>query len=78
MFSQYGVGKKLLPLIEQLFEKGKIKHSDNIFYQEVFRLSPELSCVTREDTHEQLKWTYNYSIENLRELWADIYLRLSQ
>ena len=65
LFSEYGVGKELEPLIEELFIKHKLKHSDNIYYQEVFKLSPELSSIVREDTHQQLKWTYNYSIENL-------------
>ena len=68
LFSEYGVGKELLPLIEELFEKGKLEHSDNIFYQEVFRLSPKLSSIVREDSSEQLKWTYNYSIENLNKV----------
>ena len=66
LFSEYGVGKELEPLIEQLFQKGKLKHSDNIYYKEVFKLSPELSTIVREDdAHQQLKWTYNYSIKNL-------------
>ena len=68
LFSEYGVGKELLPLIEELFQKGKLKHSDNIFYQEVFRLSPELSSIVREDSSEQLKWAYNYSIGNLNKV----------
>ena len=69
LFSEYGVGKKLEPLISDLLKNNIIdsdKNKDNIFFQEIVRLSNTIIILIREgDSIKETDWTYKYAIENL-------------
>lgn len=70
LFSDYGVGKVLRPLIKELFltvELDPLKHRDNIFFREIVRLAPEVSGIHRSsDSHtSEGRWLSNYTINSL-------------
>lgn len=73
LFSEYGVGKSLEPLIIELFSTTGLDpdaNCDNVFFQEIARLSLEVSRIIR--THDPLvetAWMYNYVIrmENIND-----------
>ena len=66
--SEYGVGKKLEPIIKDLLvdEFDIEKYKDDLFYREIVKLSPELSNLIRQDSDYQiLNWEADYSLNNL-------------
>ncbi len=69
LFSEFGVGKKLEPLIFELFSTLGVdpdKHDKNVFFQEIVKQSAMIfPLIRKEDTKEEVLWTYSYSIENL-------------
>ena len=49
LFSEYGVGKKLEPLLFELFKNLELdpdKHEDNIFFQEVVKQAPFYNTIS--------------------------------
>ena len=71
LYSDYGLGKKLQPLISELFKTLYLdpdKHENNIFFQEVVRLSPVILSHMRKTENrdrDEVLWTYSYAIESL-------------
>ena len=69
LFSEYGLGKKLEVLLIELFSKGKInyeKYKDDIFFEEVIRLSEFIIPLIRDfDPVKENEFTYKYAIENI-------------
>ncbi len=69
LFSEHGVGKLLLPLIEELLKNVKldpIKYRNNIFYKEIVRLVPEILPIIREiNSKKETKWTYSYALKSV-------------
>jgi hypothetical protein len=74
LYSDYGIGKKLQPLILDLFKNiymDSDKYDDNIFFQEVVRLSPVILSTLRKIEHhnrDEVLWTYSYAIESLNRV----------
>jgi len=68
LFSEYGIGKSLEPLIEELFRNTTLnpeKHKNNIFFHEIVRLTPIVSNVIRNhDPEMEAVWLSNYSMCN--------------
>jgi len=69
LFSEYGIGKSLLPLIRELLTNIKLdpqEHKNNIIYKEIVRLVPEVLPLIREaDSDKETKWSYNYALKML-------------
>src|SRR5581483_8122512 len=69
LFSDYGLGKKLKPLILDLFKDLTLdtdKYLDNIYYQEIIRLSPHISyLIFQAESTKQNMFTYEYAIQSL-------------
>ena len=66
LFSDYGVGKKIEPLLKELFKNKRIEPSENIFFQEIVNLANTVSpIIRRADSIEETGWTYKYAIENI-------------
>lgn len=69
--SDYGLGKKLQPLILELFKTLWLdpdKYEKNIFFEEVVRLSPIILSLLRKTENrdrDEVLWTYSYAIESL-------------
>lgn len=67
LFSKYGVGKSLEPLIHELFATIGLdpeKHQDNVFFQEIVRVTMEVSKVVRShDPMIETEWMYNYAMK---------------
>lgn len=74
LFSDYGVGKKLEPLIFELFSTLHLdsdKHENNIFFLEIVEQSNMILPLIRKcDSKEEVLWTYSYAIENLNRIDA--------
>ena len=76
LHSAYGVGKKLHPIITELFKTLQLDpetYEDNIFFAEVVRLSPVILSVLRKTEHrdrDEVLWTYSYAIESLNRVDA--------
>ena len=76
LHSAYGIGKKLHPIITELFKTLQLDpdiYEDNIFFSEVVRLSPVILSVLRKTEHrdrDEVLWTYSYAIENLNRVDA--------
>lgn len=70
LFSEYGIGNKLEPLLEDLFRNGKLEYDlDNIFIREVFDLVPIICPIIRnKDNYEENVWACQYSINNLNKV----------
>jgi len=70
LFSEYGVGKILEPLIEDFFKDLELspeKYKNNIFYKEIVRLVPETSPLIREaNTQKETEWIYRYAVRSLK------------
>lgn len=66
LFSEYGVGKPLKPLIYELFSSLSLDfeiNKNNIFFQEIIRLTPEVSNIIRKhDPQMESTWLNNYPI----------------
>lgn len=69
LFSDYGVGKVLEPMIGEFMKNLQLdphKYSDNIFYKEILRLTPEVLPLIREAiSEEETKWSYSYAFKSL-------------
>jgi hypothetical protein len=69
LMSEYGVGNGLKPLIIELFQTVTLipdDKEDNIFFDEIVRLTPEVSRVVRtHDATEENLWIYKYSLKML-------------
>ena len=70
LFSEYGVGKSLEPLIYQLFSNLMIDtDKNNIFVQEIQKLTGEASRIYRShDVDIEANWIMTYSINSLNLL----------
>ena len=70
LFSQYGVGKKIEPLIKELFAKDKIiENKDSVFFREIVSLANTITPLIREaDSVKETNWTYKYAIESLNKV----------
>lgn len=70
LFSDYGIGKMLEPLIEDFFRELELcpeKYKNNIFYKEIVRLVPETLPLIREaNTQKETEWIYEYAIKGLK------------
>jgi len=68
LFSEYGIGKLLEPLIKELFRDGGLdpeKHKNNIFFYEIVRLTPIVSNVIRShDPEMEAIWLSNYAMSS--------------
>ena len=66
LFSDYGVGKELEPLLSELLRTGGLDpdlHLNNIFFQEIVSLVPEVSRIIRShDIALETDWIYNYAM----------------
>ena len=66
LFSEYGVGKSLEPLIHELFSTvtlDPIKNKDNIFFREIVRLTNIVSNVIRSrDPKIETTWIMEYAM----------------
>ena len=66
LFSEYGVGKSLEPLISELFTTMSLDYDlnhDNIFFREIIRLTTNVSKVIREqDPSLETEWLLHYAI----------------
>jgi hypothetical protein len=64
--SPYGVGKSLEPLIYELFSTAGLdpeKNKYNIFFQEIVRLTPEVSNIIRyHDPKIETQWMIHYAM----------------
>lgn len=71
LHSDYGLGKKLKPLILELFQTLWLdpdKYEKNIFFEEIVRLSPIILSLLRKIENrdrDEVLWTYSYAIESL-------------
>jgi hypothetical protein len=69
LFSEYGVGKRLEPLIFELFKTLELDpdiHEENIFFQEIVKESNKIApIIRRADSKEEAKWSYDYAISSL-------------
>ena len=76
LYSDYGIGKKLHPLILELFQTLGLdpdKYENNIFFQEVVRLSTTIFPLLRKTENrdrDEVLWTYSYAIESLNKVDA--------
>lgn len=65
LFSEYGVGKSLEPLIYELFSTNGLDpeiNKYNVFFQEIIRLTKEVSNIIRShDSEMEGIWLSNYS-----------------
>ena len=70
LFSEYGVGKKIEPLIKELFAKDKIiENKDSVFFREIVSLANTITPLIREaDSVKETNWTYKYAIESLNKV----------
>ena len=72
LFSEYGIGKKLEPMLEDLFRFQELdaeQYQDNIYYKEIVNLVPDICKLVRTDDYEkQSTWTYQYAIRNLNKV----------
>ena len=69
LFSQYGVGKKLEPLIKELFTTGTLDpdiNFNNVFFNEIVKLTPIVSKVVREhDVSLETEWLLHYAMSTV-------------
>ena len=72
LFSEYGVGKQLKPLIKELFSTLTLNptiNKNNIFFQEIVRLAGDASKVIREhNPNSESSWVTQYATENTNSL----------
>jgi hypothetical protein len=72
LYSEYGVGKKLEPIIFDLFRDLELdpdKYEDNIFFKEVVQLAHIiLPLIRKADSKDETLWTYTYAIESLNKV----------
>jgi hypothetical protein len=82
LFSEFGVGKKLEPLIYELFKTLELDpdlHEENIFFQEIVKLSEIIApIIRRADPKEEAKWSYDYAIQSLSKNDSLSYERLER
>lgn len=69
LFSEYGIGKSLQPLLVELMKKYKLdyeKYHDNIFFQEIVLICPDITGVLRKkDAVAERDWAYEYATNSL-------------
>jgi hypothetical protein len=72
LFSEYGIGKKLEPLIKELFTKQKInprKNKNNVYFQEIVNLANDIkNILVKENSKIENEWSYNYAIKSLMKI----------
>lgn len=83
LYSEFGVGKSLYGMIEELFQNLELnpeKYNNNIFYQEVIRLCPDVVNILRSnDPIKEAEWLTEYTHKMLRiedDINQDRYERL--
>ena len=67
LFSKYGVGKELEPIIRDSFQNSEEmyqKYSNDPFYKEVSKLAPEIVNVERSEK-SLYEWSYQYTTKSL-------------
>ena len=72
LFSEYGIGKKLEPLIKELLLNQEIdpnNNMDNIYFQEIVHMAKIIKgVIMKEDPIEENQWTYEYAIKSLMKI----------
>ena len=72
LFSNYGVGKGLEPLIRDLFSNLTLdpdKYQNDVFFQEIVKLAAKASKVVREhNISKESSWVTEYMVDNLNSL----------
>lgn len=67
LYSEWGVGKKLEPLIYEIFTDYMIDyetHKDNPFVQEIINISPEaINVIRQDDPKQEIIWCYIYAVK---------------
>lgn len=67
LFSEYGVGKSLEPLINELFRNFNLDpdiNMDNIYFNEIVRLTNEVSKIIRSHNPSlETEWMFRYATE---------------
>lgn len=67
LYSEYGVGKSLKPLLVELFSTIGLdpeKNRFNIFFQEIVRLTPEVITIVRsKDPIVETQWMMKYAMQ---------------
>ena len=68
LFSEYGVGKKLEPLLFELLKTGGLDpdlHQSSPFFQEIVSLVPQVSKIVRShDVVLETEWIFNYAMSH--------------
>lgn len=69
LFSEYGVGKVMEPMLVDFMKDLELnpeKYRDNIFYKEVLKVVPEILDIVRaEDSEGESRWANEYATKNL-------------
>lgn len=69
LISKYGVGVDLKPMVKELFKTMKLNpdtHMDNVYYQEIVRLTSEVSNIIRQhDNSKEIDWTNQYAFGHI-------------
>ena len=72
LFSEYGIGKKLEPLMKEILTNSEIdpdKNTDNIYFQEIVNMAKTIkSVLMKEDSKLENDWTYEYAIKSLMKI----------
>ena len=72
LFSEYGVGKILEPLMVDFMRNLELdpeKYRENVFYKEIIRVVPEILPLIREaDPKKETKWVYYYGFRHMYTL----------
>jgi len=72
LFSEYGIGKKLEPLMKEILTNSEIdpeKNMDNIYFQEIVNMAKTIkSVLMKEDPKLENDWTYEYAIKSLMKI----------
>ena len=83
LFSEYGIGKKLEPLIKELLKNQVIdpdKNEDNIYFQEIVNMANTIKLIiSDEDSNKENEWTYDYAIKSISKIdkiSSDRFIRL--
>ena len=68
LFSEYGVGNQLKPLLEELLKNGNIDPKpENLFFREMIKLAPEINNALLGDDFSKKIWGYDYAIVSLNK-----------
>ena len=76
LYSEYGLGNVLLPVIIDFFDNLELdpeKYKDNIFYKEILKIVPEITGIVREaDPKKESEWAYKYGLVGVKDKDSDL------